>query len=182
MGDSAILITEAVQNGYYHTSEDASDRLANDPGSPSGVTYDFAFATDVTRTTVALIAQEAVLVPDFDDDGDVDGNDFLAWQRGESPNPLSQSDLDNWQASFGVAPSGDFDEDGDVDGGDFLYWQINDGSLAGLQLWQENFGSVASSAAATSTAVPEPATGIMLLLGMAVMFTGRRTSVSKPIR
>ncbi len=46
-------------NKYYHGFEDASDRLANDSGSPSGVTYDFAFATDVTRTAVALIAQEA---------------------------------------------------------------------------------------------------------------------------
>jgi len=49
-------------NKYWHKFEDASDRLANDPGSPSGVTYDFAFATDVTRATVALIAQEAKLV------------------------------------------------------------------------------------------------------------------------
>ena len=48
-------------NPYYHTFEDASDRLAN--GSPNGVTYDYAFATDVTRTSVALIAQEAVLAP-----------------------------------------------------------------------------------------------------------------------
>jgi Zn-dependent M28 family amino/carboxypeptidase len=49
-------------NSHYHTFEDASDRLANDPGSPSGVTYDYVFATDVTRAVVALIAQEAVLV------------------------------------------------------------------------------------------------------------------------
>lgn len=49
-------------NEHYHTFEDASDRLGNDPGSPSGVTYDYAFATDVTRAVVALIAQEAVLV------------------------------------------------------------------------------------------------------------------------
>ncbi len=51
-------------NPYVHDYEDASDRLANDPGSPSGVTFDYAFATDVIRTTVALIAQEAKLVPE----------------------------------------------------------------------------------------------------------------------
>lgn len=50
-------------NDYYHTFEDASDRLANDPDSPSGVTYDYAFATDIVRASVALIAQEAVLLP-----------------------------------------------------------------------------------------------------------------------
>jgi hypothetical protein len=42
---------------------------------------------------------------DFDKDGDVDGNDFLLWQRGESPDPLSTSDLDSWKANFGaIAP------------------------------------------------------------------------------
>lgn len=51
-----------VANPYYHTFNDASDRLAN--GSPNGVTYDYAFATDITRTTVALIAQEATAVPE----------------------------------------------------------------------------------------------------------------------
>ena len=40
---------------------------------------------------------------DFDDDGDVDGADFLAWQQGEVSNPPSQSDLDTWQASFGTS-------------------------------------------------------------------------------
>jgi len=42
---------------------------------------------------------------DFDFDNDVDGLDFLKWQRGESPNPLSQSDLADWEANYGmVAP------------------------------------------------------------------------------
>ncbi len=67
-GIASLLVIENswgdwdVANPYYHTFEDASDRLAND--SPNGVTYDFGFATDVTRTTVALIAQEATLVPE----------------------------------------------------------------------------------------------------------------------
>ena len=47
-----------IANTYYHGFEDASDRLANNQDSPSGVTYDFDFATDVTRAVVALIAQE----------------------------------------------------------------------------------------------------------------------------
>jgi hypothetical protein len=53
-----------VANPYVHDFEDASDRLANDPTTPSAVTYDYTFATDITRTAVALIAQEAILVPD----------------------------------------------------------------------------------------------------------------------
>jgi len=79
------------------------------------------------------------LAGDFDIDGDVDGFDFLKWQRGESPNPLSASDLADWETNYGtVAPL-----------------------------------------SATSTAVPEPATSIMLLIGMATMLTGGRTLVSK---
>ncbi len=41
---------------------------------------------------------------DFDSDGDVDGRDFLAWQRGNSPNFLSADDLADWQGNYGVGP------------------------------------------------------------------------------
>ncbi len=39
---------------------------------------------------------------DFDGDDDVDGQDFLLWQRGGSPSPLSASDLALWQENYGV--------------------------------------------------------------------------------
>jgi hypothetical protein len=37
---------------------------------------------------------------DFDLDGDVDGNDFLVWQRGESPGGVIPEDLAEWIANF----------------------------------------------------------------------------------
>ena len=40
---------------------------------------------------------------DFDGDLDVDGFDFLAWQRGDSPNPFSGTDLAAWEANYGIA-------------------------------------------------------------------------------
>jgi len=43
---------------------------------------------------------------DFDADGDVDGFDFLRWQRGESPLPLSASDLSDWEGNFGATGVG----------------------------------------------------------------------------
>jgi hypothetical protein len=49
--------------------------------------------------------------PDFDGDGDVDGDDFLDWQNG-FPTPSGASN-----------ENGDADGDGDVDGDDFLIWQ-----------------------------------------------------------
>jgi hypothetical protein len=39
---------------------------------------------------------------DFDNDGDVDGRDFLIWQRGASPAPLSAADLAKWQGAYGA--------------------------------------------------------------------------------
>ncbi|QEG35152.1 hypothetical protein [Bythopirellula goksoeyrii] len=41
---------------------------------------------------------------DFDNDGDVDGADFLKWQRGMSPNPGSAGDLELWQTTYGSGP------------------------------------------------------------------------------
>jgi hypothetical protein len=61
-------------NAYYHTYNDASDRLANHPGGPNGVTYDYAFATDVTRAVVALVAEKAGLVRELGCDFDADGS------------------------------------------------------------------------------------------------------------
>jgi hypothetical protein len=38
---------------------------------------------------------------DFNNDGSVDGQDFIAWQQGESPTPMSATDLAAWKASYG---------------------------------------------------------------------------------
>lgn len=46
---------------------------------------------------ISLVEEET---GDFDNDGDVDGRDFLIWQRGGSPNPGSASDLALWQAEY----------------------------------------------------------------------------------
>jgi hypothetical protein len=80
----------------------------------------------------------------------------------------------------------DFDEDGDVDADDLTQWEgdfgLNgdsdaDGDLdsdgADLLTWQRQFGSGVPLQAETAR-VPEPATGIMLMSGMAAMFIGRR--------
>ncbi|MAT67978.1 MAG: hypothetical protein CMJ58_00465 [Planctomycetaceae bacterium] len=41
-------------------------------------------------------------IGDFDVDDDVDGSDFLIWQRGGSPHPVSQYELIDWQVNFGT--------------------------------------------------------------------------------
>ncbi|TWU28478.1 LamG domain-containing protein [Bythopirellula polymerisocia] len=43
-----------------------------------------------------------LVLGDYDQDGDVDGHDFLVWQRGGSPNGTGSGDLALWQAQYGT--------------------------------------------------------------------------------
>lgn len=86
-----------------------------------------------------LLLLPAEFQSDFDLDGDVDGDDFLAWQSGFGTGRLRAE--------------GDADRDGGVDGDDFL-------------IWQKEFGSVSGDAAAT--AVPEPASLTLLVFQVAL--------------
>jgi hypothetical protein len=63
----------------------------------SGLTWDIS---DLYRDGVLTVLSTG-LAGDFDFDGDVDGRDFLIWQRGGSPSPLSPTDLADWQANYG---------------------------------------------------------------------------------
>ena len=101
----------------------------------------------VDDVSVSAIDPAAVpaLDADFDNDGDRDGKDFLTWQRG-----------------FGTGTNnmtGDANGDSIVNGAD-------------LAVWQDQFGTPPLAAA---TAVPEPSTGTMLLLGIGAAWGMCRT-------
>ncbi|QDT01487.1 PEP-CTERM sorting domain-containing protein [Adhaeretor mobilis] len=99
---------------------------------PPGFAWDFTnFVAPDYRLDV--IAATAGIPGDFTGEGDVDGADFLTWQRGESTNGATPGDL---------------------------------------QLFQDNYGTTASTAVATS--VPEPTSALLLVIGM--MFVGNRSS------
>ena len=53
---------------------------------------------------VGLVALVELYNADYDHDDDVDGLDFLKWQRGESPDPLSAGDLALWEDQYGSPP------------------------------------------------------------------------------
>jgi hypothetical protein len=84
---------------------------------------------------------------DFDADGDVDGADFLRWQRG----------LGATGAAATVA-NGNANGDNVIDGAD-------------LAIWRTQFATAVGAAAA----VPEPATAAILLLGLAALRRRRRS-------
>ncbi len=77
-------------------------QLANGNWALLGVVDD---GDSLSSNTIVSFELSANLSADLDEDGDVDGFDFLAWQRGESPIPFSKSDLTDWEANYGmVAP------------------------------------------------------------------------------
>jgi hypothetical protein len=78
------------------------------------------------------------LTADFDEEGDVDGADFLAWQRGLGIN------------GGATLAQGDANYDGTVDDLDLI-------------VWQQQFGTTGVLAAV----VPEPAAAMLLLVGLA---------------
>ena len=136
--DGNLLIDLTFNGGIDHA-------LALDAQSTPGAVSTVARFGDVSALTAYstgegilvkqfIFVSEPVLTADFDKDGDVDGDDFLAWQT-----------------AFGCSSgcSVDADGDDDTDGDDFLSWQAEFGS-----------GVDVSSNAAS---VPEPQ-GVILAL------------------
>jgi hypothetical protein len=72
--------------------------------------YEFDVADDFAYAIVGELVVEtlpsSLFTADFDNDGDVDGDD-----------------LDDWQTAYDSTDVGDADDDGDSDGRDFLIWQ-----------------------------------------------------------
>lgn len=68
------------------------------------VIRDWAFETVLGAPILA--GDTGISAGDYDFDGDVDGRDFLEWQRGKTLNPLSQQDLQTWKDNYGLGTGG----------------------------------------------------------------------------
>jgi hypothetical protein len=160
MGSGAGYVYELNLFGFWEdtdiltaTGSNAGDATGTSVGFSDGVAIVGAIGFDTTAAT---------LEADFNEDGDVDRDDFLLWRTGFS------------KASGAVKMDGDADNDGDVDGRDFLVWQNQfpssggGGTDVGAAFLYELGGPFAA------TAVPEPAT-IALLLFAGVGVALRRT-------
>jgi hypothetical protein len=72
--------------------------------STSGTSVNTLTEAETTPTNGAQLPPiTSTSTGDFDNDNDVDGRDFLVWQRGGSPNSLSSGDLALWQQTYGQA-------------------------------------------------------------------------------
>ena len=139
--------------GFAPRAGDRFDILDFEPANLSGLfgTVNLpalASGLDWDQSNLYTTGELLVLPPisaDFNDDGDVDGDDFLLWQIG-------------FPTSTGASHMfGDADYDGDVDGEDFL-------------VWQNNFPSPTAI-----SSVPEPNSLALLALGGLLMLKRRRT-------
>ena len=94
LGSTYTILT--AQNGAV-TGQFSTTELPEFDGRTFEVIYN--------PTSVELqVISTGSLNGDFDMDGDVDGADFLLWQQGGSPMPLSAADLAEWQANYPSAP------------------------------------------------------------------------------
>jgi hypothetical protein len=100
----------AIDSGPFPTPNPRTFRLATgrpERGSLTDGTYDFElrvanFGHDQV-ISVQVVSQDPV-PGDFDADRDIDGRDFLIWQRGESPSLGSLQELQAWQTNYGQIP------------------------------------------------------------------------------
>ncbi len=102
----------------------------------------------------SMVGSSGAKGPDFNGDGVINAADLAIWQA----NVGCESGCSVLQ--------GDADGDGDVDGDDFLFWQRN----VGKPMPWTGSGSAA--------AVPEPATLVLLAVGLMALPAGRRRLAS----
>jgi hypothetical protein len=122
-------------------SADAAQDLSFSYAAPDGATLQGGFVRYVTGP-----ANDA----DFDNDSDVDGNDFLIWQRGVGVGNNNST--------------GDANASGTVDGAD-------------LAVWRAEFGPAGLAAA---SAVPEPASAALVMLaGVGALAAGRMSTIRR---
>ncbi len=127
--------------GFDITIFDTLLELSN--GTVDGVVDLDVFGNAGTGGDPALFTSQGFLpifTADFDIDGDIDGHDFLVWQRG----------FDSGSSQI----TGDANEDNFVDEED-------------LAIWQQQYGAGGTPLVAANSAVPEPSSLLLVTLAIA---------------
>jgi hypothetical protein len=152
-GSTSSVIGESYLTG--------SSLVANASAIGLGAAFNVGGAHDLTFQYG--VVTETVLSADFNGDGDVDGGDFLVWQRGLG-------------TSAGATKSqGDADADMDVDADDLTAWRSDFGS--------SSFGAPGAIAtgfvryvSGAATAIPEASSVLLAGIGLASLAVGGRRS------
>lgn len=154
-----VLPQSGISGAFVTDNIRRVGELAFDAPSPAGFSY-----TDVDLGAVAatnLPAGGDGLLADFDLDGDVDGTDFLKWQR----ELFDAGDLANWEDEYGLT--------GEGGGGApdlIISWTRADDNSEGSQA----VVYLGSSASVNLSAVPEPGTLSLLALASLISLGRRR--------
>ncbi len=153
---SAVVEWDFNSDGVFDTVPTATKTLAKvfDMAGDYRITARLTDSLGAASISAPIVLRVAPLPKpsDFDEDGDVDGNDLAIWTSG-----------------FGIVSGathlqGDADADQDVDGADFLAWQRQ----------VEDDPQATSSGAA----VPEPAVFVMCVMAAMVIFFRPRRAMS----
>jgi len=133
--------------------------LANGESLLLGALFQIGAAEDLqlefsltSGSVIQGVVEYVTLNADFDADGDVDGGDFLTWQRGIGT------------LTGALQSAGDANGDGAVNQIDRL-------------IWETQFGQVTSGVEATAT-VPEPASMLLVIAVCCSLATKTRSSLS----
>ncbi|MDC0937042.1 hypothetical protein OAS39_12210, partial [Pirellulales bacterium] len=126
---TGLIVTSSVREFQIDNFGDTTliqldsngDPILNEFGDPSSNLFIYSIGEDLDRELYLLVADRdnrsdatasifalglPTLAPDFDSDGDVDGED-----------------LKEWESNFGLNEHADANRDGNSNGADFLIWQ-----------------------------------------------------------
>ncbi|MEX2310759.1 MAG: PEP-CTERM sorting domain-containing protein [Pirellulales bacterium] len=102
---------------------------------------------------IALAMKESPLQGDYNNDGAVDAADYVVWRKSVGAATLNNRDPN------GIGPVGE---------ADYNFWRAHFG---------DTIGTGAGAASSANAAVPEPASWLMLILGILAIFFRRRAVV-----
>ncbi|MFO0790576.1 MAG: autotransporter-associated beta strand repeat-containing protein [Pirellulales bacterium] len=127
----------------------------------------------------AIISVVTTLPGDFDGSGAVDAADFVKWRKNASTLG-GAAGFATWRATFNhsVLPPvpNDYNLNGTVDAADFILWRNAQGNAADYNAWRNSFASTRAQSGTASgvTAVPEPRSMFLALLGALVIAVHQR--------
>ena len=164
--DVIAILYSTTSNGQLTFNSDGSFEYVPNPGFAGVDTFTYTAYDFTTESAVATVRISVGLRGDYDQDFDVDGSDFLEWQRslgkvliqpgsgsdGNGNGLVDAADQLAWQDNFGSVEAvtsllpGDFEGDRNADGSDLLKLQPQFGIVMPIGTEADGDGSGVVSA------------------------------------